>query len=210
MAENLVNTFADLKEKEVLKIVESRLNTAQDPLEILNEMRIAMEIIGKRFAANEYFISELIYSAEIMKTVTEMVKPKLVQKEESKCLDKIIIGTVAGDIHNIGKDIVVFMLEANGFRVYDLGVDVPSQKFVEKIKETNSPIIGLSGLLTTAFDAMKDTIEAIKIAGFQDEVKIMIGGNQVDEKIRNYTNADAYGKDAMSAVYFAKEWVRGK
>ncbi|MEM2546994.1 MAG: cobalamin-dependent protein, partial [Candidatus Bathyarchaeia archaeon] len=120
---------------------------------------------------------------------------------------KVVIGSVAGDIHDIGKNIVVFMLEANGFEVYDLGVDVPPEKFVEKIKETGATIVGLSGFLTLAFDSMKQTVEAIKKAGLRDKVKIMIGGGQITEEIRQYTGADAYGRDAMAAVALAKKWV---
>jgi 5-methyltetrahydrofolate--homocysteine methyltransferase len=114
---------------------------------------------------------------------------------------------VAGDIHDIGKDIVVFMLDVNGFEVYDLGVDVPAQKFVEKIKESNAPIIGLSGFLTLAYDSMKQTIEVIKEAGLRDNVKIMIGGGQITEEIQKHTGADAYGKDAMAGVSLAKKWA---
>ncbi|MEM2254860.1 MAG: cobalamin-dependent protein, partial [Candidatus Bathyarchaeia archaeon] len=122
-------------------------------------------------------------------------------------LGKVVIGTVAGDIHDIGLDIVAFMLEINGFEVYNLGVDVPPEKFVEKIKETGAPIVGLSGFLTIAFDSMKQTVEAIKKAGLRDKVKIMIGGGQITEEVRQYVGADAYGKDAMEAVALAKKWM---
>jgi methanogenic corrinoid protein MtbC1 len=126
---------------------------------------------------------------------------------EIKRTGKFVLGTVAGDIHDIGKDIVAFMLDVNGFEVHDLGIDVPVQKFVDKIKETNAPIVGLSGFLTLAFDAMKETIDAIKAAGLRDKVKIMIGGGQIDEEIRRYTGADAYRPDAVSGVLLAKEWM---
>jgi len=157
MAKDLVNTLADLKEKEALKIVEDRLSAGDEPLKILGDARRAVEIVGKRFADSEYFIPDLVYSGEILKEITDMVKPKLAKAAEVKRVGKVIIGTVAGDIHDIGKDIVVFMLDVNGFEVYDLGVDVPVQKFIEKIKESGAPIVGLSGFLTLAFDAMKQT-----------------------------------------------------
>jgi len=207
MAANLVNALADLKEEEALKIVKDRLNTSEDPLKILEDARKGMEIVGKRFADSEYFIPDLVYSGEILKAVTELVKPKLTKAAESKKLAKIIFGTVAGDIHDIGKDIVVFMLDVNGFEVIDLGVDVPVQKFVDKIKETGAPIVGLSGFLALAFDSMKETIEAIKKAGLRDKVKVMIGGGQMSDEIKKYTGADAYGKDAMAGVALAKKWV---
>jgi methanogenic corrinoid protein MtbC1 len=207
MAQDLVNTLADLKEQEALKIVKDRLSASEDPLKILGDARKGMEIVGKRFASNEYFIPDLVYSGEILKAVTELVKPKLSKASESKKLGKIVFGTVAGDIHDIGKDIVVFMLDVNGFEVHDLGVDVPAQKFVEKIKETGAPIVGLSGFLTLAFDSMKETVEAIEAADLRNKVKVMIGGGQISDEIKNYTGADAYGKDAMAGVSLAKKWI---
>jgi 5-methyltetrahydrofolate--homocysteine methyltransferase len=207
MAKDLVKTLADLKEQEVIKIVEDRLNAKEDPLKILEDARKGMEIVGQRFASSKYFIPDLVYSGEILRTVTEMVKPKVSKAGETKKLGKVVFGTVAGDIHDIGKDIVVFMLDVNGFEVYDLGVDIPAQKFVEKIKETGAPIVGLSGFLTLAFDSMKQTVDAIKAAGLRDKVKVMIGGGQITEEVRKYTGADAYGKDAMTGVSLAKKWA---
>ena len=207
MAEDLVSALADLKEKEALKIVEDRLKAGEEPLKILDDARKAMETVGKRFASSEYFMPDLVYSGEILKAVTDMVKPKMSKAEEAKRLGKVVFGTVAGDIHDIGKDIVVFMLDVNGFEVYDLGVDVPAQKFVEKIKESGAPVVGLSGFLALAFDSMKQTIEAIQAAGLRDKVKVMIGGGQISEEVRKYTGADGYGMDAMAGVSMAKEWV---
>jgi methanogenic corrinoid protein MtbC1 len=207
MAKDLVKTLADLREQEAIKIVEERLKAKEDPLKILEDARKGMEIVGKRFASSEYFIPDLVYSGEILKSVTEMVKPKLTKAAESKKLGKVVFGTVAGDIHDIGKDIVVFMLDVNGFEVHDLGVDVPAQRFVDKIKETGAPIVGLSGFLTLAFDSMKQTLEAIKAAGLRDKVKVMIGGGQITEEVTKYTGADAYGKDAVAGVTLAKKWA---
>ena len=207
MAQDLVNTLADLKEQEAIKIVKDRLSAGEDPLKILEDARKGMEIVGKRFASSEYFIPDLVYSGEILKAVTELVKPKLTKAAESKKLGKVVFGTVAGDIHDIGKDIVVFMLDVNGFEVHDLGVDVPVQKFVDKIKETGAPIVGLSGFLALAFDSMKETVEAIEAAGLRDKIKVMIGGGQMSDEIKKYTGADAYGKDAMAGVTLAKKWI---
>jgi methanogenic corrinoid protein MtbC1 len=209
MAKDLVKILADLKEKEALKIVEDKLSAGEDPLKILDEARRAVEIVGKRFSDGAYFIPDLVYSGEILKAITEMVKPKLTKKVEVKRLGKVIVGTVAGDIHDIGKNIVVFMLDVNGFEVFDLGIDVPAQKFIDKIKETNSKVVGLSGFLTLAFDSMKETVEAIKKAGLRDKVKVMIGGGQIDDQVKVYAGADAYGKDAMAAVTLAKGWIGG-
>jgi methanogenic corrinoid protein MtbC1 len=209
MAGDLVNLLADLKEQEALKAVKDRLEAGEDAMKILDDARAGMEIVGKRFAESQYFVPDLVYSGEILKAVTEMVKPKLSQAAGTKKLGKIVFGTVAGDIHDIGKDIVVFMLDVNGFEVHDLGVDVPMQKFVDKIKETGAPVVGLSGFLTLAFDSMKQTVEAISGAGLRDKVKIMIGGGQMSEEVRKYTGADAYGKDAMAGVTLAQKWIAG-
>jgi len=207
MAKDLANTLADLKEQEAIKIVKDRLSAGEDPLKILGDARKGMEIVGQRFASSEYFIPDLVYSGEILKSVTELVKPKLTKAAESKKVGKVVFGTVAGDIHDIGKDIVVFMLDVNDFEVYDLGVDVPAQKFVDKVKETGASIVGLSGFLTLAFDSMKQTMDAIKAAGLRDRVKVMIGGGQITEEVREYTGADAYGKDAVAGVTLAKKWA---
>ena len=209
MAKDLVKTLADLKEKEALKIVEDRLKASEDPLKILDDARRALEIVGKRFSDGEYFIPDLVYSGEILKQITDMVKPKLTKAAEVKRLGKVVMGTVAGDIHDIGKDIVVFMLDVNGFEVFDLGINVPAEKFLDTIKKTGSKVVGLSGFLTLAFDSMKETVEAIKKAGLRDKVKIMIGGGQIDDQVKGFTGADAYGKDAMEAVKLAKGWIGG-
>ena len=210
MVRDIVSALADLKEKEALKIVQERLSAGDDPLSILEDTKQAMGIIGKRFETREYFIPDLVYSGEILKEITKVVKLKLPKTTQAECQGKIIIGTVAGDIHDIGKNIVTFMLDINGFEVYDLGVDLPAQKFVEKIKETDANIVGLSGFLTLVFDSMKETIEAIKAAGLRDRVKIMVGGGLIDDEIRKYTGADAYGRDAIAAVSLARKWVGGK
>lgn len=210
MSGDLVNLLADLKDKEALELVKQRLDAGEDPLKILEDSRKGMEVVGKRFADDEYFLPELVFSGELLKQVTELVKPHLKQAVETKKLGKVVIGTVAGDIHDIGLNIVIFMLDVNGFEVYNLGVDVPAENFVNKVKETGAPILGLSGFLTPAFEAMKDTVEAIEAAGIRDKVKIMIGGGQLDEDIRKYAKADAYGKNAMAAVALAKEWVGEK
>jgi 5-methyltetrahydrofolate--homocysteine methyltransferase len=207
-ARDLVEAIADLQENQALDIVRRKLSTGEDPLVIIDDTRQATEIIGKRFADGEYYIPELVYSGEILKEITDLVKPRLA-RADAKNLGKIVLGTVAGDIHNIGKDIVAFMLGANGFEVFDLGVDVPAEKFIQKIKETGAPIVGLSGLLTVAYESMKQTIEAISAAGLKDQVKIMIGGGIMNDDVRKFTGADAYGKDALDGITLAKKWAGG-
>lgn len=207
MSDNLFILLADLKEQDALDITRQQLDAGMDPMSILADARKGMETVGRRFAAGEYFIPDLVYSGEILSQITDMVKPHITQSDSTERLGKIVLGTVAGDIHDIGLNIVEFMLDVNGFEVYNIGVDQPAAVFVDKIKETGATIVGLSGFLTLAFDSMKETIDAICDAGLRDQVKIMIGGGQIDEAIKDYACADAYGKDAMTAVILAKEWV---
>ena len=211
MAEDLVKALSDLKEEEALKITESRLNSGEDASNILEDATRAMEIIGERFAVEEYFIPDLVYGGEILKKINEMVKPKLTgPAKRKKRIGKFVIGTVSGDIHDIGKDLVTFMLDVNGFEVYDLGIDVPANEFVDKIREVEPEVVGLSCLLTIGFESLKETIDAIKAAGLRDKVKVVIGGSQVDDQVKNYSGADAYCRDAMCGVSLAKEWAGGK
>jgi methanogenic corrinoid protein MtbC1 len=209
MAKELTRLLSDLKEPEALQFVKKALAEGVNPLAILKDASEGMEIVGQRFASEEYFIPDLIFSAEILKGIVKMLEPHLKTVKEMKRLGKVIIGTVANDIHDIGKDLVVFMLDVNGFEVLDLGVDVPAQKFVDTIKESGSKVVGLSGFLTLAFDSMKTTIDEIKKAGLRGNVKIMIGGGQIDEQVKEYTGADAYGRDAVEAVHLAKGWIGG-
>lgn len=208
MTSKLVEAIADLREEDALKLVKEQLGSGASPLAILDDCREAMTMVGKRFEKGEAFIPDLIYAGEIMRQISDLVKPKLAQQTTTqKKLGRVVIGTVRGDIHDIGKDIVVFMLDVNGFEVKDLGVDVPASKFVDAVKEFQPQVVGLSGFLTLAFDSMKETVEAIQAAGLRDKVKIMIGGGQVNEDIRVYAGADGFGRDAVAGVSLAKKWI---
>jgi 5-methyltetrahydrofolate--homocysteine methyltransferase len=210
MKEELVTAIAELNEEEAMRLVHAMLDAGEDPQVILNATSEAMRIIGSRFDEREYFLPELIIAGDLMKRIAELVKPKLATKAATtKPLGKIVLGTVAGDIHDIGKDVVGFMLDANGFEVHDLGVDVPTATFVAKIREVQPEIVGLSGFLTLAFEQMKLTVEAIKEAGLRDQVKIMIGGAIMDSEAAQYVGADAYGANATAAVKIAKSWTGG-
>jgi methanogenic corrinoid protein MtbC1 len=207
MSQDFVNLMADLKEDEVLKQVKERLAKGEDPNKILADNQAAMAIVGKRFAGGEYFLPELVFSGELLRQVMALVTPHLKQSAAAqKKIGKVVIGTVAGDIHDIGLDIVGFMLDVNGYDVTNLGVDVPVEKFVKAMQDTKAPVLGLSGFLTPAFDAMKETVEALDKAGLRKNIKIMIGGGQMDDEVRKYAKADAYGKDAMAAVTLTKQW----
>ena len=207
MSQKLIDAIIEMREEDALKIAHELLAEGVPPMEILDACREATNIIGKRFETGESFIPELIMAGEMMASITAILKPRMAEEAEEMKLGKIVIGTVQGDIHDIGKDIVAFMLDLNGFEVTDLGVNVPPANFVEAVKESGAKIVGLSGFLTLAFNPMKDTVAALKAAGL-DDVKVMIGGGQVDEQIRVFTGADAYGDDAMDAVAIAQKWVK--
>ena len=202
-----------MREEDAVKIAENLLSSGADPLSLLDDCREALGIIGTRFAAGECFVPELILAGEMLRAVGALVKPRIEGKSggaAQKKLGKVVFGTVEGDIHDIAKDIVEFMLEVNGFEVIDLGVDVPVAKFVEAVKAHKPQVVGLSGFLTLAYDPMKNTVQALKDAGLRDSVKIMIGGGQMDDQVAAYAKADAYGKDAMAAVTLSKGWVGAK
>jgi 5-methyltetrahydrofolate--homocysteine methyltransferase len=209
MAGELVKLLSDLEEEKALQFVDQALDKGVDPAGLLAETKEAMSLVGQRFASCEYFIPDLIFSGEILKQIIQKLEPHLRKTQSAAKRGKVVVGTVAGDIHDIGKDLVVFMLDVNGFEVFDLGIDVPVQKFVDAVKESGSTVVALSGFLTLAFENMKATVEAFKAAGLRDKVKIMIGGGQIDDQVKTFTGADAYGKDAMEAVQLAKGWIGG-
>ena len=210
MSKELIDAITDMREDDALKLTQELLASSTDPLTILDDCREAMTAVGRRFEVGEYFVPELILAGEILKSISAEVKPRLKQGGAAKQGAKVLLGTVKGDIHDIGKDIVNFMLDVNGFQVTDLGVDVPPEKFVEQIKLLQPPVVALSGFLTLSYSSMKEAVDAIKAAGLRDRVKIMIGGGAVDQQICAYAGADAFGKDAMAAVSLAKQWVGGK
>jgi methanogenic corrinoid protein MtbC1 len=211
MKEKLVEAIANMQEEEAVKLAQEMLDAGMEPQIVLDACREAMSLVGQRYDEKEYFLPELIIGGEILKQLAELVKPKLKETvADVPPLGKVVLGTVAGDIHDIGKDIVAFMLDVNNFKVYDLGVDVSAEAFVEKIKEVEPQIVALSGFLTLAFDQMKDTVQAIKEAGVRDKVKIMIGGAPMDDAVTSYIGADAYGLDASTAVKLAKGWLGGR
>jgi 5-methyltetrahydrofolate--homocysteine methyltransferase len=170
-----------------------------------------MAIIGARYDAEEYYLPELILAGDMLKQIAELVKPRLGAKTApKKPIGKVVIGTIAGDIHDIGKDVVAFMLDVNNFEVHNIGVDVSTAAFIDKIRELKPDIVGMSGFLTMAFDQMKRTVEAITEAGMRDQVRIMIGGSIMNAEAAEYVGADAYGADATTAVKLAKSWTGGK
>lgn len=214
MGKELVKAISEIQEDEALRLVEEAVEKGTDLEGILKDCQEAMNIVGQRYEKGDYFLPELIMSGEMLKKISDMVKPKLSATSAAKSSGAkkagVVLGTVRGDIHDIGKDIVGFMLDVNGFEVHDLGVDVPEEKFVEAVKKEKPQVVALSGFLTLAYDSMKSTVEALEKAGLRKNVKIMIGGGQITEMVKTYVKADAFGMDAVSAVKLAKQWTGAK
>jgi methanogenic corrinoid protein MtbC1 len=209
MPASLIDAILKMDEPEALAVVQERLAAGEPPEDVLDDARSAMTELGDRFACEEAFIPELIMGGEIMKGIAAILKPHITVEVTGETRGAVVIGTVHGDIHDIGKDVVVMMLEVSGYEVHDLGIDVPVDAFVAAVREHGAQVVGLSGLLTLAFDSMKDTVDGIAAAGLRDQVKVMIGGSPVDEQVCDYTGADGWGRDATAALRLAATWTGG-
>ncbi|CAB1249891.1 B12-binding domain-containing protein [Clostridium sp. MT-14] len=206
--EELKNAIADLEEESVMKMMnEFMKDGGKDAGEALKACQEGMEIIGDRFEKGDYFVGDLIFAGEIMTEAMDIIKPALAVKSAGKSAGRMIFCTVKGDIHDIGKNIVKAMLEAAGFEVLDLGVDVPPEKIVQTAKKQNINIIALSGVLTLALDSMKNTVEAFKVADMRDKIKIIIGGNPVSEDACKLIGADEWAYSPQKTINVCKEWA---
>ncbi|HHY31138.1 MAG TPA: 5-methyltetrahydrofolate--homocysteine methyltransferase [Syntrophaceticus sp.] len=203
LIDELKNAIVELEADKVVSSVKAGLDEGLNPLSLVKSLQAGMVEIGDRFAKGEYYLSELIMSGEIMKNAMALIEPKLAGLDQEH-RGSIVIGTVQGDIHDLGKNIVVMLLKGAGYNVVDLGVDVPAEKFIEATKEHKAPLVAMSVLLTGCQDPMKDTIKAIRDAGLND-VKVLIGGNYVDEKVKEYCGADYFGTSADEGVKVANQ-----
>jgi dimethylamine corrinoid protein len=199
----LAQAVGDLEEEKAVILVLDKLAKGEPALAILEELQAGMNLVGERFESGEYFLSELIYAADIFKKASAPLQEGLAKATQSTC-GTLVLGTVKNDIHDFGKDIVATVMNSNGLRVVDLGVNVDYQRFVEAIREHQPQLVGLSCLLTTAFEDMRNTIAAIEAAGLRDQVTILIGGGPVDEATKDYVGADYYCKTAQDGVAVAK------
>jgi len=208
MSENsqrLIRHIAEMEEDDAVSLAQSMLDDGYDPITLLSHCREAMEIVGTRFESGDYFLPDLMLAGEMLTIIGAMAKP-LIKKNKSVDGPRdraVVIGTVHGDLHDIGLNIVEFMLDINGFDVINLGIDVPTKDFIDAIKEHQPKVLGLSGFLTLAFDSMKETTDAIAEAGLRENLKVIIGGGQVDERVQKYVGADAFGRNAMDAVAYS-------
>jgi 5-methyltetrahydrofolate--homocysteine methyltransferase len=202
------NSLINLDIDKTLELVKKAIDQGFKPLNIINTMAEGMKVIGDMFERGEYFISDLIVASEIFKEVMKVLEPLIMkEKEVMKPVGRVVIGTIEGDIHDIGKNLVATMLRVNGFEVIDLGVDVSPQKFVEAVKQYNPDIVGMSALLTSTMMNMRKVIEALEKEGLRDKVKVIVGGAPITEEFAKKIGADAYGENAIVAVDVCRRLV---
>ena len=206
MIDVIKDALGDLDEEVLFPEVEKAVKEGVAVGEILESLQAGLDVVGERFAAQEYFLSELMMSADLFNEASAMLGAEGAEDDTDK-IGTFLIATVETDIHDIGKNIVVNVMKSNGFKVVDMGVDVPVQTVVEGIKEHNPQIIGLSCLLTTCFDKMKETVDAIREAGLAEGRLILIGGGPVDDSTVKYVNADARCATAQEGVIKSKEFL---
>lgn len=202
--------IVELKRDEAAEAVRTRLEKGEDPIQVLEECRKGMTIVGDRFQAGEYFLAELLLSAEIFKRAVAILDPHLAQARSSKPLGKVVLATLKGDIHDLGKNIVATLLRAHAFEVHDLGVDVAPALVIEKVRETRPDFVGFSVLITTAFDSMKEAANMLATAGLRDQLKIMVGGGVTTPVVKDYVGADFQTVDAMEGVTYCMKVMGGK
>ncbi|MGB6068082.1 MAG: cobalamin-dependent protein [Desulfomonilaceae bacterium] len=208
--EDLVNAVAEMMEDQAMTLTKKYVAEGVPVIQIVEAYKKALGIIGKRFEECTYFVPELILAGEMTKAAHEIIKPLMAggkSNVDTKRIGKFLLGTVEGDIHDIGKDMVHMLMDINGFEVKDLGVDVPAQRFLDEYEEFQPAIIGLSGLLTLSFESMKQVVDVLKEKGVRDKVKVIIGGGQMDEKAFKYIGADAFVTDAVAGINICTRWV---
>ncbi len=211
MSSSLTKNLIELERDKVLAEVEERLSQGEDPMKIFNECKQGMEIVGKRYTANEYFLAELMLSGDLFRESVELIEPFLGKKDlEEDFKGKIVLATIQGDIHDLGKNILATLLKLEGFKVYDLGVDVSPDIVVEKVKEIQPDFLGFSSLLTVTFDPMKKIIDKLKESGLRDKLKIMVGGGITTSLVKDYIGADFQTIDAVQGVQYCLEIIKAR
>jgi methylmalonyl-CoA mutase cobalamin-binding domain/chain len=211
MTLNLLNNFIELEHDKVLEEINTRLKQGEKPLKLIEECNQAMELIGERYQKKEYFLAELMLSGDLFKEIMELIEPYLEEKKnEGNNKGKIILATIQGDIHDLGKNILASLLKLKGFEVYDLGVDVNPDIVVEKVKEIQPDFLGFSSLLTITFDPMKEVIDKLKKVGLRDKLKILVGGGITTPLVKDYIGADFQTIDAMEGVQYCLETIKAR
>jgi len=211
MSSSLTTNLIELERDKVLAEVKERLSQGEDPIKIFNECKQGMETVGEKYKNKEYFLAELMLSGDLFRESVELIEPYLGDKKtEGDVKGKLILATVQGDIHDLGKNILATLLKLEGFEVYDLGVDVSPDIVVEKVKEIQPDFLGFSALLTVTFDPMKEVIDKLKEAGLRDKLKIMVGGGITTSLVKDYIGADFQTIDAVQGVQYCLEIIKSK
>ncbi|UCE97195.1 MAG: corrinoid protein [Dehalococcoidia bacterium] len=203
---DLEESILNGEDEKVQALVKEYIDQRIDPMQLMTEGLITpMSIVGSKMKSGDMFIPEVLASAQAMRRGLELIKPLIVGEESSIYIGKVVLGTVEGDLHNIGKNIVSLMLESVGFNVIDVGEDINANKFIEIVKQENPDILGLSALLTTTMPCMKEVIEKLKDSGLREKIKVMVGGAPVTQEFANSIGADGYASEAGSAAEKAKQ-----
>jgi 5-methyltetrahydrofolate--homocysteine methyltransferase len=206
MSKTIAGALAEFDQDFVLGEIEKRLNSNEEPIQLVRELQDGMSQIGERFNSGEYFLSELLMSSDLFTRAMDILEPKLAGTVR-ETIGKIVIGTPKGDIHDIGKNIFCVVARGTGFEVHDLGVDVPVSRFMEVIEEVNPQIVGFSALLTTAFEPMKEVVDLLIEKGLRESVKVIVGGGVTTETVRRYIGADGQTTDAIDGLNQCKKFL---
>ena len=207
MATNLAQALVDFNEVFVLGEVRNRVDGGEDPISVIRELQEGMDLIGDRFNSGEFFLSELLMSADLFTKAMQILEPRLEGKSMAT-MGKIVIGTPKGDIHDIGKNIFCTVAKAAGFEIHDLGVDVPVERFIATVEEIKPQILGFSALITPAFESMKQVVQQLEQRGLRGGLKVIVGGGVVTETVMKYIGADGYTSDAMHGLNQCKNFVK--
>ena len=208
MKEKIKSAFLSMKRFEAIEVVKEAINSGEDPFAILHACREGMEEVGKRFETGEFFLSELIYSAEVFKQVGALLEPQLLDGlDEADSQGVVVFGTPLGDIHDLGKNLVITIMRSQGFTIHDLGVDAPPQKFIDEIQRTDAPILAMSALITPAFVSMKEVISLLEEKGLRERTFVIIGGGVTTEFARKEVGADAQTLDPTEAIRLCKAFM---
>lgn len=210
MSKELALAIAELNREKAVDLVSGRCKKGENPLQILEECRQGMTIVGDRFQKGEYYLSELMLSGDIFREVAVILEPQLAKSRPAKPVGKILLATLKGDIHNLGKDLFGALVKTQGFEVYDLGVDVAPALVVAKIKEVKPDFVGFSALITTAFGSMKEATTMLEEAGLRKGFKLMVGGGVTTPVVKDYIGADFQTRDAMEGVEYCLKSIGGK
>jgi methylmalonyl-CoA mutase cobalamin-binding domain/chain len=210
MSREIRKAIIELKRDEITSLVTARLENGKDPLRVLNECREGMNAVGDLYQRGDFFLAELMLSAEVFKAAVAILEPHLARVRPPELLGKVLLATLKGDIHDLGKNIFATLLKAQGFEIVDMGVDVPPKLVLEKVKETRPDFVGFSALISTAFESMKEAVDILEANGLRDRLAIMVGGGVTNSTVKDYVGADFQSVDATEGVRYCMKMLEGE